>query len=180
MISDDNLCAIIDQIKGGDEKAFERLFKLYASRLMGAACKMLRSKEMAQDIVQDVFCELWRQRSTLDSSKNANALIYRMLYFKMYDLLRHTKVKAQAAETIFNTAAPENSVENHINFEETKGLLEKALLNLSEQQRTVYSLVKEEGLSYKQAGEQLNISPATINTHMVRVIKTLKVFFGEH
>ncbi|PGH40356.1 MAG: hypothetical protein CRN43_03500 [Candidatus Nephrothrix sp. EaCA] len=58
--------------------------------------------------------------------------------------------------------------------------MEKALLNLSEQQRTVYSLVKEEGLSYKQAGEQLNISPATINTHMVRVIKTLKVFFGEH
>jgi len=173
----DYISTIIDQIKEGDEKAFGKLFKLYASKLTGTACRVLKSKEVAQDIVQDVFCELWRQRSALDSSKNVNALIYRMLYFKMYGLLRHTKVKAQAVETLFRTSVPENSVENHINFEETKGILQRALLHLSEQQRTVYYLVKEEGLSYEQAGKQLNVSPITINTHMVRVIRTLKTFF---
>src|SRR6218665_3229600 len=113
----DYISTIIDQIKEGDEKAFGKLFKLYASKLTGTACRVLKSKEVAQDIVQDVFCELWRQRSALDSSK---------------------KVKAQAVETLFRTSVPENSVENHINFEETKGILQRALLHLSEQQRTVY------------------------------------------
>src|SRR5690606_11121694 len=77
---------LLDGLAKDDEKAFEMLYDLYWGNLYEYAYNRLRDKDTSQDVVQDVFLDIWRRRHTLDIS-NLGAYLRSSVRFKTYKVL---------------------------------------------------------------------------------------------
>ena len=74
----------------------------------------------------------------------------------------------------------ENSADFKVRDAEFTVLFQKALDMLSTQQRSIYQLAREEGLTYDQIGKKLSISPLTVKTHMARALASIRLFLKKH
>lgn len=165
--SEDQLVAAV---KRGDEEAFRRLYFQYAEPLFGFLWRRLNQREPAEDLVQELFVKVWRNRENLDPNQSIKAYLYQAANHLMIDYFRK-KNPVQGAQELL----PEHrtvSVEED-NFEK-RAHIEKALADLPEAQRHVFVLSRFEGLRYTEIASVLNISVKTVETHMNRALKKLR------
>lgn len=166
----------LKRISNGDEKAFRSLFDRYKDRFYAAALKMTRSPELSEEIVQEVFVKLWLRRKVLARVENPTAYLFSIVYhcisahFKKLALDRTLKERIAEIRSI-----QDHSTENRIAENEIRQSLQKLLLQLPPQQRKVYQLSKEEGLSRDEIAQELGISPNTVKNHLLKAIKYLRL-----
>lgn len=77
----------------GDEKAYKRLFDLYYSSLVMFAAKYLRDTDLAEDLVQDVIYDFWKQRQHLSELSSLKSWLYISVRNRCINYLEHDKVK---------------------------------------------------------------------------------------
>ncbi len=165
-----------------DEKAFETLFRLFYSRLFRFAQQYVHSRELAEEVVSDVFVKLWNNRKE-------------MLRIEKLETYLFTAVKNQSlnyfhqASSHAGSALPDSSSDHlvytfdpgcELEWKELQAGLETAIDKLPVQCRMVFKLIKEEGLSYKETAEILNISPRTVETQLVRALRKISVALSPH
>src|SRR5262245_35346446 len=168
-IPDEDEEVLISKLKAGEEWAFDAIYELYANRLFGQIVKFTRSVEPAQEILQDVFLKVWEQRHKLDSTRSFRGYIFRITENKVYDYFRKASgEKRLLAGWQRSMEYGTNSVDDLLEQERSRQLLEEAIAGLPPQRRRVFTLCKIEGLSYEDAGRQLGISPSTVNDHIVK------------
>jgi len=165
---------LLRKLRDGDESAFKEIYKCYAQRLASKLIHLLRSEELAEDILQDIFLKIWTNRKMIDPELSFGALLHKMAanfsknVFRrnMYDQLMRSKV---------NPDAGYNPVEDADNASQNKAFLEMALSKLTERQREVYVMHKLEGRSYQEISDSLNISLSAINHHIQEANKRLRL-----
>jgi len=169
---------LITLLKEDSEYAFQLIFDKHRNRIYKTAIKFLKSPIIAQDVVQDVFLKLWFERDTINSSKPLEAWLYTVAKHNILNKLRKIANEWKAVEVLsHHIVATENSIENLIAEKEYKLHLEKALSELSDQQKLVFMLSRFEHLTYHQIGEKLGISPLTVKTHLSRALQSIKKHF---
>lgn len=166
---------LLRRLKSGDHNAFERIFHRYKSKMAQNAVRVLRSSELSQDLVQELFIRLWEQRSKIDTDKTLGAYLYKIASNLAHDYFRKAgrdqKLREQLLAISPVTYEP---IEKVIYNKEDKLLLDKALSMLPEQQRAVFTLCKVEEKSYQEVAELLNISIGTVNNHLTRANRSLR------
>lgn len=164
------------RIAGGDQPAFEQLYRLFFPRLFQFAMLYLHRRELAEEIVNDVMLRIWNRRDQLHLISNIETYLFvaarnqSLNYLSQYSQY-HVQFEPEKGQAeMVNLNDPSQLLE----WKEIYFQLNQAIEELPEQCRTVFRLVKEEGFKYKEAAEILNISPRTVETQLFRAIKKLQ------
>jgi RNA polymerase sigma-70 factor (ECF subfamily) len=162
---------LIDQLANGSDKAFQILYSRYQGKIYKLAMRYLKCEIQAQEVVQDVFMKLWIKRSCLQKERPVEAWLYTV---GKNDILNKLKKQANAWKAMNQIKKTQvfidNSLQEKFQYEDYNKALNSTLNSLSKKQLVVYTLAREENLSYLQIAEQLNISPLTVKTHMSRAL----------
>jgi RNA polymerase sigma-70 factor (family 1) len=175
------LTEIVQRLKEGEEQAFQEIYSRYVGRLPAFALRIIKSPELADDVVQDIFVHLWELRGSLDPEKNFQSFLFTITRNHVINVLKRSSVNAALLREIFlNTPQSSNTTETQLALTETTEILRRAMDLLPPGQKRVFELCKINGLSYEEAASELNLSPGTINAHMVKSIKFIKAYFNNH
>lgn len=161
----------------GDSGAFGSIFELYKKRVFAVALKMLKSETDAEEIVQDVFLSIWLAQAKLSNINDPEAYLFTITYNTIYDRLKKASRNQQLLNTIIDDLTQiQNITEETIAANETGRLINEAIQQLPPQQRTVYELCKQEGLSYDEVAERMHLSRNTVRNHLTEAMKTIRAF----
>lgn len=156
------------------ELSYRRLFHILFPSLKRFAFAIVKSSEQAEEIASDVLITLWRDRLKLNEIRNIN--VYSFVLAKNFSLnyLRknfgyEVSLEEVDIKLIFDNSTPEQILIT----EELRQNLSSAVESLPPKCKMVFQLVKEEGLSYKEVSEVLNISVKTVDAHLVIALKKI-------
>lgn len=171
---------LLVQLNSGDAAAFHALYDRYKRPLAAKLFQLLKSTELVEDTLQDVFLSLWEYRGKFDVDRPFAPLLYRMARNKVTDIYRKAyRDMNYRAQLTYDDEQLEDPVDVQMINQEDMELLQKALDTLPERQREVFVLHKIEGRSYKEISELLSISHAAINQHIYRASKTLQITMNQ-
>ncbi len=173
----------IKNINEGNKEAFRILFTLYYTKLLYVAQSYISSKEDAEEIVQDVFVKVWKKRKNINS--NINGYLFKITKNSCLDYLRSKKYKLSK---VTNTTQLEAFI-NHsaLADKDTISIVEKELEEkiqfgielLPEKCKKVFIKSRIEGLKNKEISDELNISIKTVENHMSKALKHMRLHLRE-
>ena len=170
--------AILRAIAEGSEAAFVQLFDKYSAKVYNVAYKFLDSREQAEEIVQDVFMDVWISKDKMAEVLNLNAYILGMVRKKVYDAYRQKSSFAQLIKELSDNPPTENAVERNMQEREYEILLQRALAKLPHHQQEIFRLAREEWLSHEEIAKKLNLSRLSVKAHMKRILRVLRQTLG--
>lgn len=168
---------LISRVSRGDQAAFHTLYKNYSPRVYGKLLKVLKSKELAADILQELFSIIWQKRESIDPERSFNAYLFKISHNLVIDVFRKAKRDQQLIHRLINAGLEEmENTEDWLFRKENEAWLNKAIERLPPQRQIVFRLCKLESKSHEEVSQLLNISRATVNNHLVKAIQNLRSF----
>lgn len=173
--------ALVRRVCAGDEAAFERIFRGYYTRLVSFACTNLGSQALAEEMVQEVFLQLWARREQWVVERSLAAYLFRAVRNRISNARRtlrlETSYRADRARHIEIETSPPS--DGRLREAEIGAALAHALAVLPERPRQVFLLSRRQGLSYGEIAEVLGISVKTVEMHMGRALAQLRISLSE-
>jgi len=161
------------QIKKGDREAFEHLFTRYYRGLVICALHYVRSVDVAEDIVQDVFFKLWKDRKKIVLHTSMRSYLSVAVKNKSLDHIKHYVIRNKAENDILrNESNPEGSGLN-VTFDLIERI-EKTINTMPEQVRNVFIMSRYESKKYKEIAEILGISVKTVEASVGKALRILR------
>lgn len=171
MAHDERLASLCLRIRASDRQAFAEVFADLRPGLVRYVAGMVDDGITAHDLVQDVFLALWDRRHRLDPSLSIKALLYRMARNRA---LKH--VRARSVRRRFATTAPlppPSVAALDLDGQILEVRMRRWIDALPDRQREALCLTRFEGLTHQEAADVMDISPRTVNNHLVRALSTL-------
>ncbi|NJD23226.1 MAG: RNA polymerase sigma-70 factor [Melioribacter sp.] len=168
-ISDEGL---IRSIKNKDGLAFKEVFKRYWQKLYIYAFNVLRDKDLCEDIIQEVFTDLWMRKDRSDIT-NLSAYLYKAVKFQIFKQFRQKKLIINHSEQ-FDDFMSEHRVDELIEYKELQNRVENLISELPEQRRIIFQLSRNEELSNKEIASKLNISLQTVKNQITTALKSIR------
>jgi RNA polymerase sigma-70 factor (ECF subfamily) len=179
---------LLDLLKAGDEKAFEQLFKQHFVGLCLFAEHFVRDTHVAEEIVEDFFCDFWENCSTLTFSGSIKGYLYRSVYNNCMKHYRHQKVelkyitaqKSNYTEQELAELSLHSSPIANLIIQELESKIEEEINQLPAQCREIFCMSRYENLSYAEIVERTGLSINTVKTQMSRALKKLRDELGDY
>jgi RNA polymerase sigma-70 factor (ECF subfamily) len=166
-----------ERLRSGDHAAFEALFRRYAAPLCIFAQRYVESKAVAEELTQDLFCWLWDHRVGTAVPGSVRAYLFAALRNRALNQLRHERVTLEFGERAARQTSSSASVpaaDASLLADDLSAALNSAVRDMPLRCREVFSLVRDDHLSYAEAGEVLGISTKTVEIHMSRALALLR------
>lgn len=178
-MADEQELHLLEKIKEGDISSYEQMYSLLYPRLIGYAVRLLKNREVAEDIVQNVFVKFWVNRASLDLSKSGRSLLYVMTRNASLDYIKSRYASSEAlgkaaSEKVSADPGPDEILD--FNLQMTK--IEKGISALPPQRQLVFRMSRTLHMSVKEIAEQLHISEGTVKKHIELAKKDLKNDFS--
>jgi RNA polymerase sigma-70 factor (ECF subfamily) len=172
---------IIGKIKEGDIGKFEILFKEYYEQLCQFGTKYLKSIELAEEIVQDTFYNIWKNKENLNIKTSLKSYLYTAVRNNCLQELR-TKSLNIKYENYYKSHYVNDSISpvDELNAKELREIIDKALSSLPEKSRLIFKMSRDEGLKYHEIAEKLSISIKTVEANMGKALKQFRVYLKEY
>ena len=165
---------IMRVIEHDDYFAFELLFKKMYNPLCQFCIKFVKSPEVAEELVSDVFYSIWKNRNRLIIS-SPKAYLFTSVRNKAFDHLRKVKKQIHCdLENATNIPADTANSQEILVLHELTATMEKSIARLPKQCRLIYELSRDQGLKYKEIAAMLEVSVKTVETQMGRALKHLR------
>ena len=166
---------LIKAFKKGDEQAFRALFDLYHERLYYFLFGLLKSKEDAEEIVQETFLKIWESREQFWEDYPFESLLFRIAKNASLNYNRK-KVNRAVFEKDFGFFADisEYAADQYVLFQETQSIIETILNGLPPKRKEIFLLQKVEGLSRQEIAEKLSISVITVDHQLFKANQYVK------
>ncbi len=158
-----------------DQKAYEELYVSLYKYLYNFAWSFIKSKQLAEEIVSDVFIKVWQKRDTLDSIDNLKVYLYvatknmSLNYLGKTKTLSFADISALSAELISTYADPEQLLITS----DMMGLINHAIDQLPSRCRLIFKLVKEDKMKCREVAEVLQLSPKTVENQVAIAVKKI-------
>src|SRR5690554_5808381 len=166
------------QLRRGDHRAFEQLYKQHSRPLLAMLDKRLADPQEADDILQELFVKVWERRAQVDPEKPFAGYLYRIGQRMVVDHYRRlARLAVVHNEVQHGQTELSNSTDEQVAHKETEALLQQAVAQLPKQQGRAFRLCKLEGKSYKEAAEIMQISPETVHAHLAKAMQSVKAYF---
>lgn len=167
---------LLHQMKQDDQDAFTLVYRRYWEGLFLTAAKVLRSKEEAGDVVQDVFLALWNRRHDLNINGSLEAYLQTSARYKAIEFIRKNLVRrdylALLAELAVNTSSL--SPELQVQFKEVEQIIHSTVAQMPPKMQEVYLLSRQQQLTHKEIAEKLGISVETVKKHIQHALQLIK------
>lgn len=173
---------LIARLKAGDEAAAEELFCSFYGSLCRFAHRRISSRQDVEDIVENVFEQLWINRGNLDPAQSVKSYLFKAVLNKCIDFLRQSNRKFVAFDEENHDAISSSDPAHDTMHSELSLSVNKAIQDLPPRCREVFALSRQHGLTHTEIAEVLGISQKTVENQIGRAIKilrkTLKHFLG--
>ena len=177
-----SLDALRRRLGQGEESAFERIFRRLSTSVFRFVCGMVQDEALAHDITQDTFAKLWSIRDRMDDVDSLQAYIFQMARHRVYNHQRDQQVRRDN-EAHLEDAHPDASPpspDKSLDADMLRSLLERWIDELPDRQREALTLRRQQNLSHDEIAEIMEISPSTVNNHLVRAMKALRGRLRDH
>ncbi len=164
----------IKAIKNGNIKVFEDLFRSLYAPLCGYSNKLINNKEIAEEIVQEIFYQLWKNRETITISISLKSYLYKSVYNKVLHNFEHEKVKSKYADYISTQEQFGETPEQAMQTGELYSIYLKTLNALPHNCRQIFLLSRNQGLKYKEIAAKMSISVKTVEANMGKALKAFR------
>lgn len=165
----------VEKIRKGDQEAFEELFHEFYAPLSKFAWRYVRSSHIAEELVQEVFLDVWEDKKSLDPAKSIKAYLYQSVKNKALNHIKHKDLAKEYNKSIaWVNRTPITQIHSFAGNSEFIRQTKKEIENLPEGARNIYKLSRKDGLTYREISEVLDISIKTVESQMSRALKILR------
>tara|TARA_R110002124_G_scaffold239959_1_gene405077 strand:- start:9667 stop:10215 length:549 start_codon:yes stop_codon:yes gene_type:complete len=177
-ISDDIL---INKIQEGDRTSFEILFRNFYAPLCDYAFKFVKSSDIAEDQVQEVFVNIWEKKKDWHPKGSIKSYLYKAVRNQSLNYLKHKQFVEEWKQKIASRSPTSfhSPTEERANPEQVKKWVQEAIHQLPKKRRAIYELSRNHGLTYMEISRTLNISIKTVETQMGRSLKHLRSYLKQ-
>ena len=165
-----------------DEISFQEFFQQWYGKLYAYLLKLVKSKDIADELTTDIFLKIWRDKEDIPVIQNADAYLFRVAHNKAIDFFRKTSRDAQVqkiiAKQIQTDQAP--SADHFVLEAENEQLFRKAIECLSPQRRDIFLLSRVNGLTHEQIADKMNLSRNTVRNTIAESLKNIRQFLGSN
>lgn len=167
---------LLNLIKADHEQAFEEIYNRYWKQLYGFAYKRVKSREVAEEIVQDFLTNFWASRHKLNVQTSFEGYIYTSIKNLVLNYFAKEARKTAVFESLYSNASyQDNSTEEVISLHELNTVIAKEVSYLPVKCRSVFELSRMQNKTNKEIAQVLGISEKTVEGHLSKAIKRLKV-----
>lgn len=174
--SDDSY--LLEEVKSGNNQAFEYLFRSYYPRLFGYAIRFVEDEESARDIIQECFIKFWEKREIL-KAVSLTSLLFAMVHNSCLNYLKHRAVvEHQQIEYLASIEGEEKLYhvdfcidnEHKLLYQELEEQINLVIGELPERCREIFLLSRFEGLKNREIAEKLKISTTAVEKHIAKAL----------
>jgi RNA polymerase sigma-70 factor (family 1) len=170
---------LIDRLRNGDESALTELYNKFWQSLFVSSYNVLKDKELCEDIIQDIFMNIWHNREKLEINISLKGYMYACARYQVFNQFKKNKDKIHVElfddiDKRFQHATPETQLMH----EELVQQINTIVDTLPEKCQLVYKLSREEQLSHKEIAERLNISTKTVENHITKALHMIRLSMG--
>jgi RNA polymerase sigma-70 factor (ECF subfamily) len=166
----------IEDIRSGNESAFEEMFRAYYPGLCRFAAEYVDSANRARDLVQDVFLRIWERREEWRVHRSLKAYLYQAVRNRALNQARNEGTKQSVEEDLQYTmdGRERQTATDDIHAKTLSAEVEAAIQDLPERRRTAFLLHRRHGLTYKEIACAMGITAKTVENQIGRALKTLR------
>lgn len=169
---------LLEQIKSGNHKAFEYLFNVYRPRLYGYAIRFIDDTEMANDIIQECYLNLWEKRKNLEQT-SLTSFLFTMVRNACLNYLKHKSIvenyqieylaNIEGEEKLYYTDFMMNS-EYKLLYNELQEQIKQVLDKRPKRSREIFLMSRFQGLKNREISEKLQISTTAVEKHLSKAM----------
>jgi RNA polymerase sigma-70 factor (ECF subfamily) len=169
------------KIRAGNKKAFRELYDRYHVQMYYIAKKYVKSPDLAQDGVQDIFVKLWEKRDKIKEAKSIKGFLFTMLRNHLLNMIRDRKDEIVSMSGVESKKLPrQNLTEDELIYKEYHDIVKEGLKELSDRKREVFELRTLQGHSNSEVAKLLNINIRTVKTHFYNSSKFMREYLKNH
>lgn len=173
----DILKSYIKELRKGSHKAFNAIYDMYADKLFGFVFAHTKSREMANDLVQETFLKLWIMRESLSVEGSLLAMLFTISHNKMIDTFRAQINKVEFEDYIEfseNAEMEDNAIERKIYYDDFLKAIKLCKNLLPNRQMEIFEMSRENGKSIEEIASELKISEQTVKNQLTSALKILR------
>ncbi|WGQ14583.1 MULTISPECIES: RNA polymerase sigma factor [Sphingobacterium] len=172
--------SLLERLKLGDLEAFNMIYEQYWSLLINESYKRLHNMALCEEVVQDVFIDLWQQRAVREI-QNLEAYLRTCMKFKVFEIYRkNRRTKSMLEENLSLMQQHEISEYDQYAQKDLKSLIEDWIAHLPQKRKEIFKMRYLDELSTKEISEMTQSSQNTIQNHLGISIAKLRKLIIQH
>ena len=168
----------ISSLKRGDSKGYQFLVTSYHQKLCVYANSLTNDPHLAEDIVQNVFMSIWKNRNKLKEEFVIKSYLYKSVYNEFIDQYRKKKAVLTLEKKHIDALTYIVEEEDEKSLEKLISIVKKEIDKLPPKCKQTFLLSKEEGLTNLEISEYLNISIKSVEAHITKAFSVLRKSIG--
>ncbi|MCK5699896.1 MAG: RNA polymerase sigma-70 factor [Cyclobacteriaceae bacterium] len=164
---------LLAKLKEGDERAFDELYNSYKEPALRFCNSILKDIEESENVIQEVFIKIWNRKSTINPELNFTSYLFTIIKNRVFDHLKEVKKNEFLKEKYWEKVLEYKAIDND-EKEERFAKVKEAVEGLSEKRKKIIELNYDEGKSYEEIANQLNISKNTVKNQLVKAKQVIR------
>lgn len=173
--NDDTERRLLRLLAEGDRASFTDLYNRYWKKIYATSLHYLKSPEWAQDLVQDIFLKVWVKRHLLPEVEDFGSFLFILARNELVSAIRKKVEAAPLPENNEATAVTEHP-DNILGLKQAEQLIADAIAQLPPQQKLVFTLTRQAGLSHEAIARRLGLNTRTVNNHATRALLHIRQY----
>jgi len=167
---------LLNRIKNGDVQAFEKLFRSYYKPLCYYADSFLNDMDSAEEIVQNLFYQFWKERADLQIRLSVKSYLFQSVQNNAFSYLKHLQVMDVYREKITQEELETSNVSpaDDLEYKELESKFASLLQQLPERQRRIFCMNRFGGKKYSEIAKELSVSVKTVEADISKVLIVLR------
>lgn len=165
---------ILAGLRRGDTSAFDTIFRDWYPRLVLISDRIVGERQVAEDLAQEVFLELWRRRETLALETTVHAYLLQSVRNRSLNHLRHVQVRRKSVADVVEMSGSSTPADAETVAGELAVAIQEAMSSLTPRCREVFQLSRERGLKYSEIATQLGVSVKAVEAQMGKALRTMR------
>lgn len=163
----------------GDKGSFREIYLCYKDRIYYYALKITKSKELAEEVVQDVFVKLWANRAKIDTQYNFSSFVFKIAHNHAINILKRISYERTAHHRISRTySTSTTNTEDTVVYNEYLLLMNNAVQLLPPKRKNIFNLSRTQGVSHDEIALMMGISKNTVKSQLVKATKFIRNYFA--
>lgn len=165
---------LLEALRDGSHEAFQTVYVHYRGPIENFLYRLLRSREEAEEIVQNVFMVLWERRAELDPAKNIKTLLYTIARNAVINLFKRQKVFERYQQQRDPDDKEHLTAEDILIAQERELLIELTVKNMSSMRRKIFEMSRQQNLSHEEIAQHLEIFKHNVANHLSQALKKIR------